>query len=272
MGDSRERWPLELSPDAMRELVRQAMDRIVAHIEALPSMPAADVADGAALARRLGEPLPEQGVSFTSLLDLLFDRVIPRSFNTAGPGYLAYIPGGGLFHAAVADLIADATNRYVGVFQAAPGLSQIEANVVRWFCEIVGYVAGAAGFLTTGGSLANLSAVMTARHEKLGEDFQRGTLYASDQTHHSVGKAARLAGLPAARLREIPSDPEYRIQIRALRDTIAADRAAGLRPFLICANAGTTNTGAVDNLDALALVAREEGLWLHVDAAYGGFF
>jgi aromatic-L-amino-acid decarboxylase len=265
--------PLELPEAQMRDLVRQAMDRITAHIGSLASQPAARTGGGAAaLARSLAEPLPDESTSFSDLLDLLFDRVLPHSFNTAGPGYLAYIPGGGLFHAAVADLIGDATNRYVGVFQAAPGLSQIEANVVRWFCDIAGYGEGSGGFLTTGGSLANLTAVITARQERLGEDFLRGTLYASDQTHHSVHKAARMAGLPAAHMREIRSDRSFRIDTGALATAIAEDRGRGLRPFLICANGGTTNTGAVDDLQALADLAAREGMWLHVDAAYGGFF
>jgi aromatic-L-amino-acid/L-tryptophan decarboxylase len=264
--------PLELSEAEMRDLVGQAMDRIVAHIASLPSQPAARSGGGEALARSLSEPLPKSATPPADLLALLFDRVVPHSFNAAGPGYLAYIPGGGLFHSAVADLIGDAINRYVGVFQAAPGLSQIEANVVRWFCEIVGYGEGAGGFLTTGGSLANLTAVITARQERLGEEFLRGVVYASDQTHHSVHKAARLAGLPAANMREIRSDARFRIDVDALASAIAGDRARGLRPFLICANGGSTNTGAVDDLEALADLTAREGMWLHVDAAYGGFF
>src|SRR5262245_16037333 len=114
--------PLELPPATMRAMVDQAMDRIVRHIETLPSQPVHAVAGGKKLARALREKMPERGVPYERLLRLLFGRVIPMSLNTASPGYLAYIPGGGIFHAAVADLIADATNRYVGVWQAAPGL------------------------------------------------------------------------------------------------------------------------------------------------------
>ena len=129
---------LELSPDALRGLIDAATRRIVAHIASLPDQPSADTEGGAALARSLAEPIPESGRPAEELLDLLFTRVIPKSFNTAGPGYLAYIPGGGLPHSAVADLIADAVNRYVGVFAAAPGLAQIESNVVRWFADLAG--------------------------------------------------------------------------------------------------------------------------------------
>ncbi len=267
-------FPLELSGEEMRGLVDAAMERIARHVDSLPRQPAAhtDLAAGAALARRLAEPLPERGAPFETLLALLFDEIVPVSFNTAGPGYVAYIPGGGLLHAAVADLIADAVNRYTGVFAAAPGLSQLEANVLDWFRQIVGLPAAARGYLTSGGSLATFGALVVAREERLGEDLGSGVLYASDQVHHCVPKAARLAGLPAAGVRLLPSDEGGRLSVEALAAAIEEDRRAGRRPFLVVASAGTVNTGAVDPLPALADLARDEGLWLHVDAAYGGFF
>lgn len=264
--------PLELPPEAMRSMVEQALERIVAHVASLADQPASNAVGGAELARSLAEPLPETGTAFEELLDLLFERAIPCSFNTAGPGYLAYIPGGGLFHTAVADLIAAAVNRYVGVWLSAPGLVQLEVNTVRWLCQIVGFPAAAGGVLTTGGSLANLIATITARRERLPEDFFSGVLYASDQAHHSLAKAAMLAGFPARNLRMIPTDERFRLRFDVLEEQIVADRRAGLMPFLLFASAGTTNTGAVDDLEAAAALAERAGLWLHVDAAYGGFF
>jgi aromatic-L-amino-acid decarboxylase len=263
---------LELSRDEFHGLVETATRRLVEYVESLPSQPSADIEGGAELARSLVEPLPESGRPYEELLDLLFEKVVRKGFGTAGPGYLAYIPGGGILHTAVADFIADGVNRYVGVFAAAPGLAQIEANVVRWFCDVVGYPAGARGFLTTGGSLANFSALVTARRERLPEDFLAGTLYVSDQAHHSVEKAAMLAGFPASSVRVVPSDGTFRIRRDALAESVAADRAAGRRPFFVVGNAGTTNTGAVDDLEALADFCAREGLWFHVDGAYGGFF
>lgn len=263
---------LELSADETRALVDAATRRVIEYVESLPRQPSADTDGGADLARSLAEPLPERGRPYEELLDLVFDRVIRKGFGTAGPGYLAYIPGGGIVHSAVADFVADAVNRYVGVFEAAPGLAQLEANVVRWFCDIVGYPAAARGFLTTGGSLATFSALVTARRERLPEDFLTGVLYASDQTHHSVEKAAMLAGFPAGSVRIVPSDDTFRIRLDALANFVAEDRAAGHRPFLVVGNAGTTNTGAVDDLEGLAGLCKRERLWLHVDAAYGGFF
>jgi len=263
---------LELPSEVMRSMVDQAMDRIVKHIESLPGQPVSDVSGGEALARSLVEAMPEQGTPFADLLDLLFERLIPKTFNTASPGYIAYIPGGGLFHAAVADLIADAVNRYTGVWMAAPALAQLEANVLRWFADIIGYPPQARGILTTGGSMANSTALVTARRSRLPENFLSGAIYLSDQVHHSVIKAALLAGFPERNLRLIPVSPDFRIRTDLLHEKIVADRRDGLTPFLIVASAGTTNTGAVDDLEGLADLAAVEKLWLHVDAAYGGFF
>jgi aromatic-L-amino-acid decarboxylase len=265
--------PLEPSAAEMRRLVDDAMERIVEHLESLPDQPASFVEGGAELARSIAErEAPEGGKPYGELLELVFGRLAGVSFTTPGPGFLAYIPGGGLFDAAVADLIADSLNRYVTVFAAAPGLTQIEINVVNWFKRMIGMPDSAGGFLTSGGSLANFSAVVTARREKLPRDFLDGTLYVSNQSHHSIGKAAALAGFKRESLRVLPVDERFRMRVDALREAIAADRRAGKTPFLVVGSAGTTNTGAIDELSELARVAEEEDLWFHVDAAWGGFF
>lgn len=265
-------YPLEPDESEMRALVEQAMDRIVAHIASLPNQPAMNVEGATEYARTLVEPLPRRGESYEALLDFLFNDAIPRSFTAAGPGYLAYVPGGGLFHAAVADLIANAVNRYVGVCAAAPALVQLEANVVRWFCEILGLPRGSGGVLTSGGSLANFTGIVAARKAMLPDDFLRGTLYCSTHIHHSFQKAANLAGFPYANVRELPVDGDFRIRTDALEEAVDRDRKDGWTPFLIAGSAGTTATGAVDDLDALAAIARREKLWFHVDGAYGALF
>ncbi len=265
-------YPLEPSPDEMRAMLAEASRLVLEHIAALPEQPASYDTDGRAEARALVERLPEQATDFASLMRVIFEEAIPTSFNTAGPGYLAYIPGGGVFPAAVADLIANGINRYVGVWVAAPALVQLELNVVRWLCEILGYGPGSGGILTSGGSLANFTAIVTARRERLPEAFWSGTIYTSDQTHHSVRKAAVLAGFPEANVREIPTNDAFEIRVDALGRRITEDRTAGLEPFLIVGSAGTTNTGAVDPLAELADLAELEGLWLHVDGAYGAPF
>ncbi len=274
MSTDRRDHPLELDTDTIRALVDTAMARIVDHLESIDRQPGYGPAlEGIDRARRAVEPEPPtDGEPFESLLDWLFDEAIPWSFTTPGPGYLAYVPGGGIVQAALADLISDTTNRYVGVFAAAPVLAQVEANVLRWFASIVGYPDTARGFLASGGSLANFSALVTARRERLPENFLAGTIYTSDQVHHCVTKAAILAGFPERNVRRLPVDDAFRLDVDALREAVARDRADDAAPFCIVASAGTTNTGAVDDLHAIADVARDERLWLHVDAAYGGFF
>ncbi|HSF40821.1 MAG TPA: aminotransferase class I/II-fold pyridoxal phosphate-dependent enzyme [Thermoanaerobaculia bacterium] len=265
--------PLEPSAGELRLLVDAALERIVAHVESLPRQAVSDTAGGFETARSLAEPEPpREGAPLAELLDLFFDQALANTYNTASPGYLAFIPGGGLLHSAVADLIADATNRYSSVYAAAPAVAQIEANVLSWLCRIAGYPPEARGLLTSGGSLANWTGLVTARRERLPEDFLSGILYTSDQSHHSVAKSALLAGFPAGNLRRIPVDGAFRIRPDALEEAIEEDRRQGLTPFLVAANAGTTNTGAVDPLEDLADLCDRHGLWLHVDAAYGGFF
>jgi aromatic-L-amino-acid decarboxylase len=268
-----DRFPdLELDEDGMRRLLAAASARVVAHVASLPRQQAGDTTGGAELARSLVESMPEDGGSLDEALDLLFERATPKSFNCAGPGYLAYIPGGGLFASAVASLLGSAINRYVGVWAAAPALVQLETNVVRWFCDLAGYGPEAGGILTSGGSLANFSAIVMARVARLPEDFLKGTLYVSEEAHHSIRKAALLAGFPARNVRAVPADAHFRMDVAALRALVKADRAAGLQPFLVVASAGTTNTGAVDDLQGIASLAAAERLGFHVDAAYGGFF
>ena len=157
-----------------------------------------------------------------------------RTFEYSGPGYLAYIPGGGLYTAALAEFLAQGLNRYVGLWQPSPAIVQLEENVTRWLCGLFEFPAATAqGVLTTGGSMANLSAVVTARHTRLGEDFLDGTYYVTDQAHGSNTKAATIAGFGARNLRLVPTDAYLRMDPDALARMVAADRAAGLRPFMV---------------------------------------
>jgi aromatic-L-amino-acid decarboxylase len=198
--------------------------------------------------------------------------VIPRSFTASSPGYLAFIPAGGLFPAALADLIADGVNRFTGVWMAAPALVQLEANTLDWLRDWMQFPAGTRGLFTTGGSMANFNAIICARERHLGADIRSGVLYTSTQAHHSIAKSAKLAGIMPDRVRTVEVDDAFRMRIDALSAGVAADRQRGLKPFAVVSSAGTTNTGAVDPLDAIADLCAREGLWHHVDGAYGAFF
>ena len=270
---SSEPWAaLEPALQEMTTLLTMVSERVVAEVDSLPEQPAGALDDGDATVSLIREDWPPERAPLEDLLSLLFDSAARSAFNAAGPGFLAYVPGGGLFHTALADLIGNTLNRFTTVWTAAPALAQVEANVVRWFGSMVGFPETVGGFLSSGGSMANLSALIAARVERLPENFLDGVIYASTQTHHSIVKAARLAGFQSRNVREVPVDGSFRMQVSALEAQIQRDRAAGLEPFLLVGNAGTTNTGAVDPLRALAELARRESLWLHVDAAYGGFF
>jgi aromatic-L-amino-acid/L-tryptophan decarboxylase len=248
-----------------------ALDLLIRFIGDLPASPAVDLdgADEVVAALRPGPQ--EDGRPLPEILDAV-RRGAAKAFNTTGPGYLAFIPGGGLYAAALADFLACGLNRFVNVWNAAPGFAQIEWTVIRWLDDLFGYPAGSGGILTSGGSMANLSAIVTARRALLGEDFQGGTLYLSAQTHASVAKAAILAGFAQSCIRTVPTSSDLALDVEALRDMVQKDRADGLRPFLVVASAGTTNTGKVDPLADIGALAREERMWLHVDGAYGGFF
>ena len=263
---------LELPPDRMRAMGRAVLDRLIDHIASLDDQLACGDVHAEELCRAMREPPPEHSTALDGLLEPLFRDWIPRSFNAASPGYLAYIPGGGLFPAALADLIADGVNRYTGVWRAAPALVQLEANALDWLRDWMGFPATTRGLFTTGGSMATFNAVLCARERLLGPDLRAGVLYTSDQAHSSVAKSARLAGILPDRVRTVPVDAHFRMRVDALVAAIEADRRAGLRPFLVVTTAGTTNTGAVDPLEAVADVCGREGLWHHVDGAYGAFF
>ena len=274
VGDlARDPATFELSPAEMRAMGEAVVARAVAHIASLGDQPSkGDYTDVEALCRSMRETVPEQGSALEPLLDQLFDQWIPYSFNTPGPGYLAYIPGGGVYPAALADFIADTTNRYTGIWQAAPALVQLEGNVLEWLRDWMQFPATTRGLFTTGGSMAMFNAIACAREKHLGNDIRAGTIYVSSQAHHCIVKAAKLAGIGPDRVRTVPVDGEFRIRIDALEQAIAADRAAGLKPFMVFSSAGTTNTGAVDAIDEVADLAAREGVWHHCDGAYGAFF
>jgi aromatic-L-amino-acid decarboxylase len=264
---------LDLSPAEMRAMGEAVVARAVDHLARLREMPSrGDYTDVEALCRAMRETVPEEGTALEPLLGQLFDEWIPRSFTTPGAGYLAYIPGGGIYPAALADFIADTTNRYTGIWQAAPALVQLEANVLEWLRDWMQFPATTRGLFTTGGSMAIFNAIACAREKHLGHDIRAGTLYVSSQAHHCIVKAAKLAGIAHDRVRTVGVDSAFRLRVDELEAAIAADRAAGLTPFMVFSSAGTTNTGAVDAIDTVADIAAREGLWHHVDGAYGAFF
>ncbi|AVR45999.1 amino acid decarboxylase [Christiangramia fulva] len=216
----------------------------------------------------------EDPVSLEELLQSFTENIEETGINAASGGHLGYIPGGGLYPSALGDYLAAVTNRYAGVFFASPGAVRLENMLLRWMCRLVGFPEDSAVNLTSGGSISNLMAVVTAR-EAAGlkaRNYEKAVIYLSEQAHHSLQKAIRIAGLSEAQLRYIPLDQNLRISPEELKNAIHEDMKNGLIPFFINASLGTTNTGAIDPLREIGEIAQTEKLWFHIDAAYGGFF
>ncbi|MGI9327449.1 MAG: pyridoxal phosphate-dependent decarboxylase family protein [Pseudomonadales bacterium] len=205
----------------------------------------------------------------------IIERFVDNSgYHLGSSRFFGYIPSGGLYESALGDYLADVSNRYAGVGLAAPGAARMEQTLLRWLADVVGYPKTAEGDLTSGGSMATLSALVTAREaSKLDtRRIPQSVVYVTAQTHHTLHKALQIAGLAECVVRILEVDERQRLEPQSLAKMIDRDKAQGLKPWLVVATAGTTDVGAVDPLDAIADIAQEQGLWLHVDAAYGGAF
>lgn len=278
------RSDLDLSPVHLNNLLTAVTSRILKYHHELAEgrYPASYLHDSINVlnyseGRRIGvqlreDEVPQLGTNIDHLLSEIFDRVMTNGTMHPHPGFLAHVPSGGLFQAVVGEFIARTLNRFVGVWAAAPGFTEIESNVIRWFCNILGYGDRAFGYLTTGGSIANFMGLRCAL-EKLDETARPlATIYVSSQGHFSIEKAAKLAGISRDRIRVIGTCPRYSIDILELIECIEVDKRSGLAPACVVATAGTTNTGAIDNLVTVASCCQAQNIWLHVDACLGGFF
>jgi glutamate/tyrosine decarboxylase-like PLP-dependent enzyme len=217
----------------------------------------------------LREPPPEEPTGFSEVLEEFQRKVAPHAMRPNHPRFLAFVPGAPTFLSVLGDWLCAGTNYFDGVWLEAAGPAQVELVVLDWFKSFLGYPAEARGILTGGGSEANLTALVVAREQLSPADRQRAVLYETEQRHWSVDRAAKIMGLGADQIRAVPADETFRLRPQALWTAISEDARAGRLPWAVVANAGATNTGAVDPLAELADVCREANLWLHVDAAYG---
>lgn len=216
----------------------------------------------------------EHAKSIEEILNLFEKEVAETGIKPASGGHLGYIPGGGLFTAALGDFLAAITNEYAGVSYASPGGVAIENELVNWLKRIFSFPETAIGNLASGGSISNMIALTAARdkYQVKNENIKRSVIYLSAQVHHCIQKSLRIIGLEDVIIRYVPLDATYKINSTALEEQIFLDKKEGLQPFLVIASAGTTDTGAIDPLDSIAAIARKNNMWFHVDAAYGGFF
>jgi aromatic-L-amino-acid/L-tryptophan decarboxylase len=263
--------PVRLSDSDLRALGHRIVDLIADHWESVGSEPPIRVGDPAALRERLREPAPEDGSPTDAVLDQLVADVLPFVQHGDHPRFFARIPGPSNPVGVFADALSAGLNVFVGSWTGGSGPATVELVTLAWLAEIFGLPSEAEGAFVSGGSVATLNALAAARAERLGEGERAGAVaYLSDQTHASCLRALRTLGFGDEQIRVLPTASDLRMQAEALVAAVAGDRAAGTTPFCVIATAGTTNTGAVDPLPALADICAEERMWLHVDAAYAG--
>jgi aromatic-L-amino-acid/L-tryptophan decarboxylase len=255
--------------ESLRTFSEETLDWLLQDFATLPEQSIGRSASRRELEELLRESPPENGAAFSQVLTEFRNKIVPNSFRINHPRFLAFIPAGPSFISVLADWLCSATNFFSGVWLEASAPSQVELIVLDWFKEFLGYPVEANGILTSGGSEANLTALVVAREKLRPEDRRQGVLYVTEQRHGSVDRAAKIMGLFPDQIRTVPADAGFRLQLQALTEAVAQDRRAERLPWAVVANAGSTNTGTIDPLEPLADLCSKEDLWLHVDAAYG---
>ena len=260
---------LELSHDEMTALGYRVVDTIVEHFTTLGNKHVGRKADALELTRTLAEPIPKTGKSADDILIRLETEVLSNILNLGHPRFFAFVPGPSNFISVMADVMASGFNVFNGTWLGGSGAAGIEVTVIDWLRQLCGFPETAGGLFVSGGSMASVTALTVARHVKLCDRTRGAKIYCSDQTHFSVERALRVIGFLPNQIEYIPSDSSFRLPLAALQDRVEQDRADGLRPFCVIANAGTTSTGAIDPLNDIAMLCRSRDLWMHVDGAYG---
>lgn len=273
----RERPSLDIPDTEMRQLAKGVNELVTEYFGRISTLPVFPETSGGQTSRQLGTDLP---VEPQSVEQLLRDcrTILEGSRHNGHPRFFGYVASPATAPGAFADLIASAINVNVTSWRSGPAATEVERTVVRWLGSLIGYRDNAHGLLTSGGSMANLTALLIAHRTKAETDVARQgvgnsgapmTIYASDQIHMSIPKAADILGLGREHVRLVGCDSKFRLDARLLRERIVADRERGLKPFCVVASSGTVNTGTVDPLNEIADVAKEFDLWFHVDGAYG---
>lgn len=266
---SADRSRLALSEDEMRRFGYRVVDLLVDHFANIDRDRVGSKEDPRTLVPLFADEPPETGRDLNELLDQLERDVFPNNLHVDHPRFFAFVPGPNNFISTMADAMSAGFNIFNGTWFGGSAAAAVELGVVRWLGRACEFPETAGGLFVSGGSMANLTALVTARNALLQDRIQGATVYFSDQTHSSVQRALHVIGFLREQMRKLPSDENFRLPIETLRAAIHDDRAKGLRPFCIVANAGTTNTGAIDSLGELSDLAAAEKMWLHVDGAFG---
>ncbi len=266
---------ISLDPSAteMRHYGNAAVEIMANYLESVAERRVYRQTSAGQIREKLDAALPVEGSSFDRLLATFTDTILPASRHNAHPRMFGYVQSPGTAIAGLADLLASTLNANLTAWRSAPAAVELERLTLNWIKQIVGLTATAAGLFVSGGSMANLAALAAARAAKVPAtaDLKGARIYASQETHHSIAKAAALLGIGAENVRTVAVDSRFKIRIDDLEDKLSADLSAGHFPFCVVANAGTVGTGAVDCLFEVHQVARRFNLWMHADASYGGF-
>lgn len=260
-----------MSKEAMTSYGYHVIDAIAEHFDGMAEKNPVASGSRVEMDDLFVEAIPENGLPPRDVLDFVLKKVMPNSTNVSHPRSFSFVPGPSNFIGAMGDALASGFNIFSGGWVASPGAAELEIVTLTWLLKMFGFpVKKGGGIFTSGGSMANLTAIATARQVKCGDDFSKAIIYMSDQAHSSNIKAIRTLGFRKDQVRIIPSDQEFKFGVSKLKNAIAKDRLLGLFPFCLIATAGTTNTGTVDPLSELATICKQEGLWFHIDGAYGG--
>ena len=253
----------------MRSIGYRVVDVLVAHWAGLHDKPAMHVSSRASLESKLHEDLPRDPSDFNGVLDLVMTDVLSSIGHLNHPRFFGFIPTPSNWVSAMADAVVAGVTPFCGTWLEGSGPTQIELVTLGWLKQLLGYPESAAGLFVSGGSIANLTALAAARDAQPAVDTSEHAVYYTDQTHSSIGRALKILGYRESQIRRLGTDESLRLNVDHLQDAINADRASGLKPHLVVANAGTTNTGAIDPLTDIAQICREQKMWMHVDGAYG---
>ena len=260
---------LELSPEEMRRFGYRVVDLLADHFARMSDGPVGAKANPETLCALLAGMPGNAPSDPHELLARLERDVFPNNLHVDHPRFFAFVPGPNNFISAMADALASGFNVFNGTWLGGSAAAALELEVVGWFCRWCGFPEAAGGLFVSGGSVANITGLLAARHAVLRDRIEGATVYFSDQTHSSIERALRIIGFAPEQMRKLPADAQFKLPMAKVSAAIAADRATGLRPFCVIANAGTTNTGAIDPLPELGELCAKEKLWLHVDGAFG---
>lgn len=276
-------WNPDFSEDQFRELGYRVVDMMVDYYNSVEERPVFPAVTSEEAAGAFEEPLPREGQDPHAILDEWTDKVLPHAVHTGSPRFFGFVIGSGTMMGTLAEALAASVNMNAGGWKAGPSATEIERQTIRWVAELVGYPASCGGLFTSGGTMANFTALLTALRNTAPYDTTdqglqsqeregRFLIYMADHEGHiSISKVADMLNLGRASVRRVPSREDLTMDPQALEGLIREDQAQGEHPFCVVAQVGAINTGGIDPLEEIADICQEHGLWFHADGASGAF-